>query len=71
MNTAKTLDDRLDNLVHEIKEIKKELILERVIHAGVVRERTASWNALGKKVSTQWDAVSAVDEITTQREKSW
>ena len=37
MNTANTLDVRLDNLVHEITEIKKELILERVIHAGVVR----------------------------------
>jgi len=29
MNTAKTLDDRLDKLVHEIKEIKKELIADR------------------------------------------
>jgi hypothetical protein len=52
-------------------EITKELNLERVIHAGVVSERTASWNALRKKVSTQWDTVSAVDEIAAQREKSW
>ena len=71
MNTAKTLDDRLDNLVHEIKEIKKELILERKNHAGMVKERTAIWISLGKKVSVSWDAVSAVDEIADQREKSW
>lgn len=71
MNTAKTLDDRLDGLVHEIKEIKKELIREKITHVGVVRERTATWTALGKKVSAQWDTVSAVDEISAQREKSW
>ncbi len=69
MNTAKNLDDRLDDLVHEIKEIKKELILEKISQAGVVRERTATWTVLGKKVSKQWDDVSAVDEIAAQREK--
>jgi hypothetical protein len=71
MNRAKTLDGRLDDLVHEIKEIKKELIREKITLAGVVRERSAVWTTLGEKVSAQWDMVSAVDEIASQREKSW
>jgi hypothetical protein len=71
MNTAKTLDDRLDDLVHEIKEIKKELLLQKITRSSAARERTSTWISLGKKVSTQWDTVSAVDEISAQREKNW
>jgi len=71
MNTAKNLDGRLDDLVHEIKEIKKELIREKMTQAGLVRERTAIWTTLGKEVSAKWDDVSAIDEIADQREKSW
>jgi S-adenosylmethionine synthetase len=71
MGTAKTLDDRLDDLVHEIKEIKKELIRERITRAGMVKEKPAAWISLGKKVSARWDKVSAVDEIAEQREKRW
>ena len=71
MSTARTLDDRLDDLVHEIKEIKKELLREKIARAGMVKEKTATWTRLGKKVSARWDSVSAVDEITDQREKSW
>jgi hypothetical protein len=71
MGTAKTLDDRLDDLVHEIKEIKKELLREKITRAGMVKEETATWISLGKKVSARWDSVSAVDEIADQREKRW
>lgn len=70
MSTAKTLDDRLDHLVHEINEIKKELLRERITRAGMVKEKTATWISLGKKVSARWDSVSVVDEIAEQREKS-
>ena len=71
MNTAKSIDDRLDDLVHEIKEIKKELLLEKVSRAGMVKERTAAWISLGEKVSEKWDSVSAAEEIADQREKVW
>jgi hypothetical protein len=71
MGTAKTLDDRLDDLVHEIKEIKKELFREKIIRAGIVKEKSASWVSLGRKVSARWDSVSAGDEIADQREKRW
>jgi HD superfamily phosphodiesterase len=69
MGTAKTLDDRLDDLVHEIKEIKKELLREKITRPGLVKEKSAAWISLRKKVSARWDTVSAVDEIADQREK--
>jgi hypothetical protein len=51
--------------------MKKELILDRVKRLTVTRSRLDTWKALGKKVSAQWDHVSAVDEIIHQREKTW
>jgi hypothetical protein len=55
--------------VHEIKEIKKALISEKMAQAVLVREMTAIWTTLGKEVSAKWDNISAVDEIAAQREK--
>ena len=71
MSTAKSLDAKLDCLVHEIREIKKELIRSRMTRVTVSREEDAAWISLGKKVSERWDDVSAVDEISAQREKAW
>jgi len=68
---ATTLEHKLDALVHEIRDIKKELILDKVSTLTITGARTNSWKALKKKVSAQWDHVSAVDEIIQQREKSW
>jgi uncharacterized protein with von Willebrand factor type A (vWA) domain len=68
---ATTLEYRLDALVHEIRDIKKELILDKVTRLTVTRARTDPWKSLRKKVSAQWDHVSALDEIRQQREKSW
>ena len=67
---ASTLEHRLDALMHEIRDMKKELILDRVKRLTVTRSRLDTWKALGKKVSAQWDHVSAVDEIIHQREKT-
>lgn len=68
---ASTLEQRLDALMHEIWDMKKEVILDRVKRVTVTRARLRTWKALGKKVSAQWDHVSAVDEIIHQREKTW
>jgi len=68
---ARTSEHRLDALMHEIRDMKKELILDRVKRLTVTRSRLDTWKALGKKVSAQWDHVSAVDEIIHQREKTW
>jgi len=68
---ASTLERRLDALVHEIRSIKKELILDKVTRLTVKRARMDAWKSLGKKVSAQWDHVSVLCEIRHQREKSW
>ena len=68
---ATTLERRLDALVHEIRDIKKELILNKVKRLAVTKARTAKWKTLSKKVTVRWDHVSALDEIRQQREKSW
>jgi len=68
---ATPLEHRLEALVHEIRDIKKELILDKVKRLTVTKARTAKWKTLSKKVTVQWDHVSALDEIRQQREKSW
>jgi len=68
---ATTLEHRLDALVNEIKDIKKKLILGKVKRLTVQKAGTDKWKTLRKKVTAQWDHVSALDEICQQREKSW
>jgi len=68
---ATTLEHRLDALMHEIRDIKKELILGKVTKLTITAARMDTWKALRKKVSAQWDHVTAVDEIIQQREKTW
>ena len=67
---ALTVERRLGNLIHEIKEIKKELILDKSKKVVAEQSRISSWDSLGKKISCKWDSVSAVDEIIQQREKA-
>ena len=68
---ATTLEHRLDALAHEIRDIKKELILGKVKRLTITKARMDKWKTLRKKVTAQWDHVSALDEICQQREKSW
>ena len=68
---ATILEHRLDALVHEIKDMKKELILEKVKRLTVRKAGIDKWKTLRKKVTAQWDHVSALEEICQQREKSW
>jgi hypothetical protein len=68
---ATTLEHKLDALMHEIRDIKKELILDKVKKLSITEPRLHSWKALRKKVSAQWDQITAVDEISKQREKTW
>ena len=65
-----TLENKLGNLIHEIQEIKKELILHKVQKVATAQNKINTWDILGKKVSSKWDTISAVEEISRQREKS-
>jgi len=68
---AVTLQKRLDTLVSDVQAIQKELFLSRIGRKHRSRRTITSWSVLRQKVSAAWDSVSAVDEITAQREKHW
>jgi len=67
----KSLEDRLNNLIHEITEMKKQIILDKSVKVEAAQTRIREWKALGKRVSTKWNGPSAVEEIRQQREKTW
>ena len=67
----KSLESRLDDLIHEIMEMKKQIIFDKSIKVEAAQNRIREWKALGKKVSAKWKGPSAVEEIRQQREKVW
>jgi hypothetical protein len=67
---SKTFEDRLSNLIHEIKEIKKEIILDKLVKVNGAQAKINKWKMLGGKISSKWDGLSVADEIVQQREKT-
>ena len=67
----KSLESRLNDLIHEITEMRKQIILDKSIKVEAAQNRLREWKALGKKVSAKWNGPSAVEEIRQQREKTW
>jgi len=67
---SRKVEDKLASLIHEIKEIKKELILQRVEKIEIEEQRIRKWNDLCKKVSAKWNSISSVEEVRQQREKA-
>ena len=63
------IEQRLDRLVHELNEIKKEMILQKVQQAATTAGKINAWKSLSRKISARWDHVSAVDEIRQQRDR--
>ncbi|MBE0502130.1 MAG: hypothetical protein IBX47_11905 [Desulfuromonadales bacterium] len=68
---ASTLEKRFETLVGDVHAIQKELILSKIQHIKRTKRHQEAWTALSQKISSAWDSVSAVDEITSQREKKW
>ena len=68
---AFALEKRFETLVSDVQAIQKELILSKMQHIKRTRRNQDVWNALSQKISTSWDSVAAVDEISSQREKQW
>ncbi len=63
------IEQRLDRMVHELNEIKKEIILQKAQQVAYAVERISTWKSLSIKMSANWDDVSAVDEIRLQRDR--
>lgn len=68
---AYVLEKRLENLICDVYAMQKELIIGRTLKRRRPNQRLLQWEALSAKVSSQWDSVSAIDEIAAQREKTW
>lgn len=67
----KSLESRLNDIIHEITEMRKQIILDKSVKVETAQNRVREWKALGKKVSANWNGPSAVEEIRQQREKIW
>jgi len=67
----KSLENRLNDLIHEMTEMKKQVILDKSFKVQAVHSRIREWKVLAKKVSAKWNGPSAVEEIRQQREKVW
>ncbi len=63
------MEQRLDKVVHELNEIRKEMILLKVPPAVRAARKINAWKSLGEKISARWDHISAVDEIRQQRDR--
>jgi hypothetical protein len=68
---AIVLEKRLETLISDVHAIQKELILAKTQRLKRSKRRVEAWTTLAEKVSSQWDSISAVEEIGTQREKTW
>jgi hypothetical protein len=67
----KSLESRLNDLIHEITEMRKQIILDKSTKVEAAQNKIREWKVLGKKVSAKWNGPSAVEEIRQQREKAW
>jgi hypothetical protein len=67
---SKTFEHRLSDLIHEIKEIKKEIILDKLVRVDGAKTKINKWKTLSDKISSNWDSLSAADEVAQQREKT-
>ena len=68
---SKILENRLGDLIHDLNEIKKRILLEKSVKVDIAQKKVNMWKSLIKKVSAKWDGPSAVEEIIHQREKIW
>lgn len=62
------MEQRLDKMVQDLNEIKKEMILKKIQQVSVKAGKIDAWKSLGGRISARWDHVSAVEEIKQQRD---
>ena len=67
---SKILENRMGDLIHDLNEIKKQILLEKFVKVDIAQKKVNIWKLLIKKVSAKWDGPSAVEEIIHQREKA-
>jgi len=68
---SKILENRLGDSIHDLNEIKKQILLEKFVKVDIAQKKVNIWKLLIKKVSAKGDSPSAVEEIIHQKEKTW
>jgi hypothetical protein len=63
------LEHRFNGLIHEIKEIKKQVLWGKLVKTEKSKKKLNRWKTLGDDVSSKWHGPPAVEEIREQREK--
>ncbi len=72
MGQEMKLDKKLNRIVREINEIRKDVVILKLASKPQhTKKRTKAWKALARKVSSRWQGPTAVEEIASQREKAW
>lgn len=64
-----TIERQLDQLVNEIHNIKRDVILQKVKQDDIPAGKRHQWRLLMGEVSERWDHLSATEEIRLQRDK--
>jgi hypothetical protein len=67
---ARELEHRLNDLIHEIKEIKKQVLWGKWVKTESTSKRLSRWKKLRDDVSLKWQGPSSVEEIRAQRGKT-
>jgi hypothetical protein len=70
-NLKEAFEEKLDHILHDIKDLQKALIRIRLEERGVRENQLSKWELLGKEISGKWAGPTAVEEIRGQREKKW
>ena len=72
MGQEMKLDEKLNRIVRQINEIRKDVVILKLAgRPGRTQKSTKAWKALAERVSSKWQGPSAVEEIASQREKTW
>jgi hypothetical protein len=75
MASTALLEKRLKRIERDLSEIQKELLLRKLKQPRKrqsTKDPLKEWEALGKSISAKWKGRrDAVEEIRSQREKSW
>ncbi len=71
MSTGQALERRIDNAMHELSLIRNEILIQKMQMLKRRKKPLQLWGDLSKQVASSWDNVSALQEVTMQREKTW
>lgn len=71
MSLSSVLERRIDTAMHELAQIRNELMFQKMQDLKRRTKPKKAWYALSQQVSARWDNVTVLQELDMQREKTW